>query len=283
MATEALGQATGDSGGTSVTTGAADTKGAWVELLASSSADTEWIDIFCYGPAAADNSFLLDIGVGAAASESVVIANIAFQANSAQGTRIGIPLTIASGSRISARAQADVSTRTFEVSGHISTESSYGTSASNITLGADTANSIGVPIDAGATPNTKGAWAEVDASTSADIDYFVVLIGPNDNAVITAEAGFLIDIATGASSSEVVLIGDIEYRQNNLEVFFGREAPYFEAIASGTRVAARCQSTESDATDRIIDVSIIGCNMTAPAGGGGGGIKLAGRGGGLAG
>lgn len=276
MTIEAGGQDTSDSRGTPVTTGAANTKGSWAEIIASTSISAEWITI-TLDSQENDQPFLVDIGVGAAAAESAVISNIPFTSNATTVKSFTLPLTIASGSRISARAQAVTSTRSIDVSVHLSDTASFGTSASNITLGSDTANSLGTVVDPGGAANTKGSWVELSSSTSDDIDLLAVFIGPNANAVIGVTGYFLVDIGIGAAASESVVIANIPYTQNSFEDPIYSPIIFFLNIPSGTRVAARAQSTEIDATDRLIDISIIGCNMTAPSGGGGGGQSHAGH------
>lgn len=268
MSVVSYGQDTSDSRGTTVVAGGSThTKGSWVELAASTSIDAEWITVQLDGPEI-DESYLFDIGVGAAASESVVIANIPLASNVVGLRSVTLPLTIPSGSRVSARMQATAALQEADVSIHLSSESAYGTSASNITLGADTSASLGTVLDPGGTANTKGSWVELASSTSADIDYLLVMIGPNDNAVIgNANSNFLIDIATGAAASETVVIANIPYQHNSFEYHFNTTHAFFLPISSGTRVAARAQSTETDATDRLLDIVVIGCNMTAPSGG----------------
>ena len=273
MTVEAYGQNTTDSAGTQINAGGSPhTKGPWVELAASTSNDNEWLTVTLQSETN-DMGYLVDIGVGAAASEAVVVANIPYNSNGLGGgiRRITLPITIPAGSRVAARCQAVVQNNVLDVSIHLSDTSAFGTAASSITIGADTTTSLGTTLDAGASANAKGAWAELDASTSEDIDYFVVLAAHNRNTAIGAASNFLIDIGTGAAASETVLVANIPYNQNIQEQLTTPQAAFFEAIASGTRVAARCQSTEIDATDRIIDVVLVGCNMTAPAGGGGGG------------
>ena len=287
MTIEAGGQLTASTRLTDVAGDAsANVKGSWVELIASTSNDNEWITVTLGLSSTSYTKIgcLVDIGVGAASSESVVISNIAFVTpgdGSLGPYSLTLPLTIPSGSRVSARTQCSAGSRDLGVGVHLGTEAAFGTSSSNITLGADTSASVGTVVDPGGSANTKGAWSQLVASTSADIDYLVVCIGTVANPTVGVDASFLVDIATGAASSESVIIPNISFGTDNLEVNSQRHIVFLQNIPSGTRVAARSQSTETDATDRLLDVSIIGCNMTAPSSGGT--PKQAGRGGGMAG
>lgn len=271
MTLEAAGQDTADTTLTAITSSAsANTKGSWVELVASTGQACERMKIDIRSTTD-DETFLIDIGVGAAASESVVISNIQMWTNGPRSATFTLPITIASGSRISARCQDSSGSGTIDIAITYNEDDSYGTSASNITIGSDTANSLGTEVDPGGTANTKGSWTELAASTSADIDYLVVMIHNTDNNNIGAVYRVFVDIGTGAAASETVLVPNMYYTHENFEYGFCSFHAIRETINSGTRVSVRAQSDGTDSTDRLVSVSIIGCNMTAPSGGGGGG------------
>lgn len=92
-----------DSGQITVTGGAANTKGAWSELVAScGQTDMIFLSVRIASPASSDTAVLIDIGVGPAGSETVVVPNIDM------GGRNGIfhvplPLSVPQGTRIAAR------------------------------------------------------------------------------------------------------------------------------------------------------------------------------------
>jgi hypothetical protein len=108
---------TADSGGAEVDPGATiHTKGAYTELSASTSADIKWLIVGVgnkNNTARTDAFFLVDIATGAAASESVVVPNLCFIASSTMDSITpqyypAIPIEIASGTRLSARAQSGI-------------------------------------------------------------------------------------------------------------------------------------------------------------------------------
>jgi hypothetical protein len=92
-----------------------------------------------------------------------------------------------------------------------------------------------VNVTADASTHTKGAWTELIASTDAAARWLAVSITNFTNATDTAA---LLDIGTGASGSETVRIANIGagMASNILHMF-----PL--SVASGTRIAARSQST----------------------------------------
>ena len=124
--------------------------------------------------------------------------------------------------------------------------------------------------DPGATINTLGAIVEMTASSSHDYDYILVMIGNRGNSSMTTH-GQLLEVLTGAASSEVLLatIAYVPSAQEFVGSCLVMLAPY-GPIASGTRISVRSQATINDATDRLLDVVIIGMAATAPAGGAGG-------------
>ena len=88
-----------------------------------------------------------------------------------------------------------------------------------------------------ATAHTKGAWAQLVASTSQAIDGITLLISSTTTGTTLAN-NILLDIGTGGSGSESVLVA-------NIAVMFSTVASVAIFIpirvASGTRIAARCQ------------------------------------------
>jgi len=271
---------TASSTGAIVTSGGGThTKGAWTEVVASTSEETYWLQLVTL-PILADENFLIDIGVGAAASEVVKIANIPVFLNTPVSSPVVIspmPLTIPSGSRVSIRVQSTTANDSLQFMLFLSNNNEFGTSSENETIGALTASSKGTPVDAGGTVNTKGAYAELSSSISIDYNYIVVMIGNNDNNT-QVNGTFLVDVADGAAASEVDRVSNTMFNSSTSELASSAQ-PFFQSFTSGSRVSSRVQSTVTDATDRVIDVAIIGFKLDAPPSGGGGIAHIVGMGG----
>jgi hypothetical protein len=111
------GALTASSTGTTVTASAtANTKGSWAQLIASTTFATSWMVVCCGGNSGA-TSGLLDIGVGAAAAEYVVVPDLLFYPSLAGfGNWLGLPCTIGSGVRLSARFSNTTGSTTTTVS-----------------------------------------------------------------------------------------------------------------------------------------------------------------------
>ncbi len=97
--------------------------------------------------------------------------------------------------------------------------------------GADASNSTGTVITASGTANVKGSWIQLIASTSKKTVAIVCgFAAPNANS--------LVDIGTGASGSETVLIANLQCPSNN------HNAPMLLMllrVPAGTRLSARSQ------------------------------------------
>jgi len=99
--------------GTAFTTGAGS-KGAWSQLIAASAFTTKWIMIHVVGNTAPVDMWV-DIGVGAAASEVVIVPNLQYTVENRSVTYGPIPLSIPAGSRVAARGQAGGGTCTAHI------------------------------------------------------------------------------------------------------------------------------------------------------------------------
>lgn len=118
----AYGLTTGTTSATSLDPGATiNTKGAYVALSASTTEDMRWVVIvFGHNAAAATGgpTYLVDIAVGAAAAEQVIIANLFVCMNSSGynfTSPICLPVNIPAGTRISARCQCSLNTATIRL------------------------------------------------------------------------------------------------------------------------------------------------------------------------
>jgi len=118
-----------------------------------------------------------------------------------------------------------------------------------------TSTGTGTTLTSSGTANTKGSYVELTDSTSADIAGFWLLIATTNSAANR----YLIDIATGGSGSETVLVPDVYSQPGTIGA--GDQVIFVPLnIASGTRIAARCQCNGSSGT---VAVAIVGEVRTA--------------------
>lgn len=257
---------------TTVTANAsAHTKGAYAQILASTSADASrlWAGLLAGG--AANVAFLVDVATGAAASEVVLLADLPIQSGQdgmCTPSRVYAEVDIASGTRIAMRCQCTAAGSQTLFAWIMQQDRALQSLATPVTYGANTGTSLGVPIDAGGTADTKGAYAEITATTSAEHAAWSAVIGLNNNAIPTL-ANFAIDIATGAVASEVIVFPDLIVRTSPItDLVTPGEFWMPLTIASGTRLSARCASTTNDATDRILTIALVGMDLASGSGGG---------------
>lgn len=219
----------------------AHTKGAWGELVASTpaAADVVRLVVWSGGSSGAVNSILFDLGIGAAGSETVLVANIASMSyNSSFGANvIEIPVRIASGSRLSMRWQSGrASAGGLWVGVWLGVYADGGQSASSVdTIGANTAATTGVAL--GSTNNT---FVQVTAATAQRYRAIVVCPTSNDSTMAASQATF--DLGVGPSGSEKVYETGVVYENNTSErpgMWAGGSTCVHVDVPAGTRLAVR--------------------------------------------
>lgn len=252
------GAAAASSALTNVTaSGTVNTKGSWVQLVASTAFHSTAVGLQFKTPGTASNQ-LLDIGVGAASSETVLIPDVLVGMPANVGYWLWFPVGIPAGTRVAARVQSStasmVTTVGFQAmaSGFVPSSPLGGCT----TYGAATADSGGTSVDPGGTANTKGSWTQLAASTTGVTRAVVLALGNQANTTRTA-ADQLFDLGVGAAASEQVVVADVYSRQNTAGNFFPPMAgPFFVDVPEGSRLSVRMQSSITDATDRLIDVAL---------------------------
>ena len=244
--------------------GTGGVKGAYVELIASTSSDAEYVTLMTgYGGAAQRDSFLVYIAIGGTGVESDICA-IAVPGYNGWATpnHAPIPLSIPSGSRVSVAVDPrSAGAYSIGIALYLSNATYLGEATANETSG------VCILQDPGGSTNSKSSpWDELIASTSENWDYIVVTVGQDGNAAST-DKWQLLDIGIGASGFETVLIPDIQCGSNTGENVVGVYT-FHVPVSSGSRIVCRSQATVGGTdADRLIDVSIAGFTVTAPSGG----------------
>lgn len=250
--TEEAGSVGADSGGTAITSNAsADTKGSYVELIASTAFHASAIMVQ-NGAHATGTVFLIDIAVGAASSEQDIIGNLFRGGKSDYILAPIFPISVAAGSRVSARCQDDVGSGAVDISvtliGNTLLNSA---SLSRVTAyGASTSTSAGTAVTPGS--NTKGSYAQLTASTTAPMRSCIVVVSGADVALPNA-AG-LADIAVGAATSEQVLIPNLRYElMASLDTLLPQcWGPFPVNVPSGTRISARAAASNTQGLYAVV-------------------------------
>ena len=233
--------ATATSTGVQFTTSATvNTKSTYTELVASTSADIGWIDI-AMSVITLSHIFeccAVDIAIGAAASEVVIISNLvmAWGNTNPGGGKIALPITIPAGSRISFRYQASNPGDTIGLVMHGYTANFQYVSSYEDLGFVSSGATHGTQVNPSATANTKGSYTQIISATARD---YVGMFFCFDEQDTNLGSKYLYDIAIGAAASEVVISPDWFVWT---EGFPGQWSGYLPiAIPSGTRIAARSQ------------------------------------------
>jgi hypothetical protein len=244
--------------------GTAHTKSAYVEIAASLAHDVSGIWLLLGGfwentlP-----SVLVDIAVGAAASEKVVISNIlrdATKGNYRYTTLSFIPLSLKKGQRISARYQCEALSETFGVQVRVQYAGNWADDSLQhaVTYGANTADTGGVEITPSGSLDTKGSWAEITAATERDHE--AIMVNCSAGADISrATQSQLIDIGAGASGSEIVIVSNLPVSMHTQADQISPQAmgAFLLHIKGGTRLSARSQ-TSATISSTTLDITLVG-------------------------
>ena len=224
----------------------AHTKGAWAELISSSSANASLLYVRVTGVSASatETSTLLDIGVGASGSESAILSNVAVGGAASAGNTgvfyFFVPIQIASGSRVSARIQSVVTGgKTAEILVRLIDTGDYATAPTSVdVIGADTATSRGTTF---ASANT---YVQLTSATSRAYRA-LVLIPSLAGAGITLGL-FNYTVAKGASGSETELQTATSAISNAEFITTADNLLIVSPIASGTRLAVKVSTGMSN-------------------------------------
>lgn len=255
------------------TAGSPNVKGAYTQVTAATAFASSRLYVWLLSTGAGNSTILVDIATGAAGSETVVVSNLFCYADSEfiVGAWTPIDVDIPAGTRIAVRLQSTANAMTLGI--QIAQDSrAIGSLANPVTYGTVTSTSRGTQIDPGGTINTKGAYVQLTASTTARIDALLLCVtfDPTLTNALAAFSSWHVDVATGAAGSEVVVLPDLFIVGNT---FTDNVRPNLLrlpiAIPSGTRLAVRCDCSRNVAAERDLRVTLIG--MQEPAAGSGSG------------
>lgn len=237
------GPVTGSVPGVGVTTTAQNTLTAWTEVIASAAADSGimWIEFIGLHVSGADTSTLLDIGVGAPGSETVLIDGIPFYGHNAI-TSLMVPIRIAAGTRISARVQSN-GLATFTVNVRLTPEiPGFPTGTSAAVVGTQNrAVSTYSSLTWGASePNDRrtGTWNRVGTWTGKAI-WLLPWIWRNGSTIVGTifYAAFGSDTDQGATHPGMparILVDDISVYCSTVEDSFATEIPFWLPDGDGS-------------------------------------------------
>lgn len=235
---EAIADRTAFAGGNS------NVKGAWNQLIASTSRDLS--EILCQlGSSPKNQKANVDIGIGAAGSETIIIPDIRLEGNATylvESLDIRFPITIPAGSRIAIRASTESSAYQVGTPTFTCTMTGFSWSLKDVPkisryfiMPTNPAGTLNVTPGNG----VESAWVEIVPSTPDQINHLVI-------DLFTIESGtpafdVVLDVGIGAAASEKVIIPNILFSK----ILTAQTAYVFKSISvpvcipPGTRIAAR--------------------------------------------
>ena len=241
--------------GVDVSASSANTKGSYVELISSSASAKPATGFYfsIYRTALPAWDGLVDIAIGGAGSEQIIVSDMGFVSNltGSQASMQFLPIAIPASTRVAARVQTGYgggTTNNYSMIHLVHGGSKHPTGLAGATgIGANTADSGGVAISAGS--GSKGSYVEVVSSTARA--YRGISLRAHTRNSVLADTKILVDIAIGAAASEVIIASNLPLYSNGGIEFL----PYIPLhIPSGVRVAARAAGSAA----LNFDVSIVG-------------------------
>lgn len=234
----------------SVTSGAANVKGSWVQLEASTAFEVYgfYVGFYNAGVSGSAVRVIYDIGIGGPGSEVVLVPDFLSsvgQYNSTVlygGGMMYFPLYIAKGTRIAIRTQATTASKACLAAMILNYGNGAFTpifekcTALGITKSAATA---GVSV----TPGTSnyGSYVTIATTTTA-FKALLQHVGVADSSMPSS----FVSVATGIGSSDIFRRGYISTSSENISPM-GHMAPFFGSIPNGTVLQARAKASAADA------------------------------------
>ena len=227
----------------------AHTKSTWLELSAATPFHASGFILQHSGGSAGEPSFL-DIGIGAAAAEVVILPNVITDTRRPANWVVSCyyPIPIAVGSRVAMRGQVAVASDPITVimtlvgGGFWSDDPLLGASAEVLNLDFTTTRILNSPT--AAANNVKGGWVELIAATAFSSRWAVFYMTNRNRAAISG-AFYRLDIGIGAAASEVVLIPDVSANSTTGTDVISNTllGPFWVPIPEGSRLAYRYQAS----------------------------------------
>lgn len=237
--------------------GASNAKGTYTEAVAS--LPFEVTSLMVHARPGGAYRLLVDIAIGAAAAEQVIVPDIFASAGGAAraGGGLFLPLLIPAGQRFAVRAQSNVAApANYRCRIHIFGQGFLPSQPGGIVdaFGIAAASTQGTTLTAGSPAGTVGAYAQLVASTPRTLAGLALVFG--NPSVATAEYG--VEIAIGAAAAEIVILPNIELNTNGItEVSPWPWGAIPISIPAGTRLAARVQSSTATATVEVAAYGIV--------------------------
>ena len=231
------------------------TKGSYAEVVASTSADSNFMSFRIQSTAVngASSGHLLDIAVGSAGNEVVIAPDLAVGGIGGLGSDVVIqmPISIPSGSRIAIRNQAEIASQTARVGQfELFNFDATGVPTEVDSLGINTATSAGTKL-----AGSSGSWTEIVASTTRA--YTAICMVPSTTEAVQSNlANRTLEVGVGSSGNEVSFGAiNVSYSGNEFVALRSNVVLFGQDIPAGSRLAVR---HDIAANPQRADISLIG-------------------------
>lgn len=238
---------------TVTTSGSNNTKGSWVELESSTDYAVSGFYLIVDAAARSANQqrILLDVGIGGAGSEHVLVPDLLFSTGDIVdrgqgGHYVYIPMYIPAGTRVSARTQVNTSApRTarvaiiFNYSGESLLPIFQGCDALGITTG----STSGVQVTSGS-GGSYGAYTTLLTTSREYSALGLVSVGARSSSMTNSFIG--IDIAVNRGSDIFLFRRGFVARNQESIGWTNCVLPYYGKILSSDTIKARCWATSTD-------------------------------------
>lgn len=217
--------------------GSANTKGSYVEIVASTGIDYDCILIHFYSTEEQD-SYLWDIAIGAAASEEIIIPDLSIQCawlgggDESAETPYFFPVSIPAGTRIAVRGQCDTGNENSRVA-----ITGFRGSFDGLPTGSYVAaHNINTANSKLTTSASNGTWVELQSSLADDaLGFYLSYHSTNstndwsDNSIAQSDVG-----VGAAASEETIQVSLLGGEDSNVPMASGY---YPMPIPAGTRIS----------------------------------------------
>jgi len=231
------------------------TKGSYQEVVASTSADSNFMSFRIQSTAVngASAGHLLDIAVGSAGNEVVIAPDLAVGGIAGLGSDVLIqmPISIPSGSRIAIRNQAEIASQTARVAQfELFNLDATGVPTEVDSLGINTATSAGTKL-----AGSSGSWTEIVASTTRA--YTAICMVPSTTEAVQGNvANRTLEVGVGSSGNEVSFGAiNVSYSANEFVAGRSNVVLFGQDIPAGSRLAVRHDIASNP---QRADISLIG-------------------------
>lgn len=231
-----------------------NTKGSWVQLAASTPFDSDllMLQYQCSGNTA---SALMDIGIGGAGSEVVLVPNLVIESQAVYIYCLGynIPVSIKAGTRVAVRIQATIGSSDFYIKAQFAATNGAIPAQTATDYGADTGTSRGTIVQCAVTANSYGSWYQIIASCK-EMRFAVVQLQCDAN---NGDQDFHFRLGVGGAGVEQIVIPDV-YGLAGDPTIAGIQPTSLVVplrLAAGTRIAGQARSSAGGLN---IDTTVLG-------------------------